>query len=190
MQKTTSVLLGALVVIATVIVVLRTGPRRDNQVVVPPISSSGSIASDVAPAVSADPLKDMEAQASRILPMGRPGTLLPDGGVPGALPDDAPSELRFGVVLVTYRGAERAPANARSKDDALKLANALASMARSDFKAAVEKGDDGSGADLGWIGRGVLEPAPNFVLFTLRPGQVSEPVDSPTGFVIMKNLSK
>lgn len=192
MQKTTSALLGAFVLIATVLVIWRAGPRRDSTVVVPPLSSAVPADDDLAPASSAvlDPLRELEEQTLRVLPPGRPGTVLADGKQPGPLPADAPTEVRFGVALVTYRGAERAPANARSKDDAWKLAEAIASIGKSDFKAAVEKGDEGSAADLGWMQRGVLEPAPNYVLFTLKPGEVSAPVDTPTGFWVMKNLTK
>lgn len=191
MQKTTSALLGAFVVIATVIVIWRAGPRRDGAVVVPPVSSVVALPDDP-PASSAleAPLRALEEQALRPVPGGRPGTVLLDGTVPGALPAESPREVRFGVVLITYRGAERAPSNARSKEDALKLAGALAAIGKSDFKAAVEKGDDGSAESLGWMQRGVLEPAPNYVLFMLPPGEVSEPVDTPTGFWVMKNLSK
>jgi hypothetical protein len=190
MQKTTSAILGAFVVIATVLVIWRAGPRRDAAVVVPPMGASRTIEADVPAAGSAavDPVHELEALHA--LPLGRPGTVLPNGSAPGPLPADAPSEVRFGVILVTYRGAERAPAHARSKEDAWKLAEALAQLAKSDFKAAVEKGDEGSAADLGWIQRGVLEPAPNYVLFTLAPGAVGGPVDTPTGYWVLKNLSK
>jgi len=38
--------------------------------------------------------------------------------------------------------------------------------------------------------RGVLEPAPEYVLFTTVPGDVGGPVDTPTGYWIVKNIGK
>jgi hypothetical protein len=119
-----------------------------------------------------------------------PGTRLLDGTVPPALPEDAPKLLRFGVALVQYRGAQRAGLQARSKPEALELAKALAHLAQTDFKAAVDKGDQGSAQDLGRIQAGVLEPAPNYVLFSLPVGGVGGPVDTPTGYWVIKNLGK
>jgi len=34
--------------------------------------------------------------------------------------------------------------------------------------------------------RGILEPGPEFVLFNLRVGEVSDPVDSPRGYYVFK----
>jgi len=119
-----------------------------------------------------------------------PGTRLLDGTVPPALPAGTPRSLRFGVVLVQYKGAQRASLHARSKPEALELSKELLTLARTDFKAAVQKGDPGSAADLGRIDVNILEAAPNYVLFTLPPGGIGGPVDTPTGYWILKNLSK
>jgi PPIC-type PPIASE domain len=108
---------------------------------------------------------------------------------PGSqLPSGTPRTVRFGVILVQYRGAEGAPATARSKEEASGLARTLAEGARSDFKAAVAKGDPGSTDDAGRIPRGVLEPSAEFTLFTLGPGTVSDPVDTPRGFWILRRI--
>ena len=96
--------------------------------------------------------------------------------------------VRFGVILVHYRGAQAAPPTARSKDEALALARTLAEAARTDFKAQVSKGDPGSMDDAGRIPRGVLEPATEYALFTLSPGSVSDPLDTPRGFWIVKRI--
>ncbi len=100
----------------------------------------------------------------------------------------APREVRFGVILVTYEGAQGAPAHARSKREALGLAQKLAEDAKSDFKAAVARGDAGSSEDAGSVPRGVLEPAPEAALFALPVGGTSGVVDTPRGFWIVKRL--
>jgi parvulin-like peptidyl-prolyl isomerase len=112
-----------------------------------------------------------------------------------ALPADAPKSVVFGVVLVTYRGAQgppgaaRVPATARSREAALEMAKQLAELAKTDFKAAVGKGDKpGSMDNAGRIPRGVLEPAPEYVLFSLPKGGVSEPVDTPRGYWIVQRI--
>jgi len=112
-----------------------------------------------------------------------------DGDTPGsALPSGAPKMVRFGVILVQYRGAQGAPASSRSKDEASSLAKSLAEAAKVDFKAQVAKGDPGSMDDAGKIPRGVLEPASEFALFTMTPGSTSSPIDTPRGFWIVRRI--
>jgi parvulin-like peptidyl-prolyl isomerase len=96
--------------------------------------------------------------------------------------------VRFGVILLQYRGAQGAPSTSRSKEDALALARSIAEAAHVDFRAQVSKGDPGSMEDAGRMPRGVLEPATEFALFTLAAGGVSDPVDTPRGFWIVKRL--
>jgi hypothetical protein len=112
---------------------------------------------------------------------------LPDAATT-VLPAGSPKIVRFGVVLVTYRGAEGAPATARPKDEALRLVRTIAEAAQADFRGAVTKGDPGSMDDAGRMPRGVLEPPVEYVLFTLRTGQVSEPVDTPRGYWILRRI--
>jgi parvulin-like peptidyl-prolyl isomerase len=115
------------------------------------------------------------------------GGTMPDGSEVPSL-DDAPKSLRFGVVLVQYLGAQGAKKAQRNKAEAKKLATGLAAAAQDDFKAAVKKGDPGSTVDAGRMFRGILEPAPEYVLFSLEKGQVSEPVDTARGFWIVKRI--
>jgi hypothetical protein len=130
----------------------------------------------------------VDASSGAASPEGAPGTRLPDGNVVPPLPDKTPKSVRFGVVLVNYAGAQGAASNARSKREALELAQKLAADAKADFKAAVVRGDSGSIDDIGRVPRGVLEPAPEYVLFTMATGSVSEPIDTPRGFWIVKRL--
>ena len=104
------------------------------------------------------------------------------------LPTGSPKMVRFGVILIQYRGAQAAPASSRSKDDALILARSVAEAARADFKSQVARGDPGSMDDAGRIARGYLEPSVEYALFTLTAGSVSEPVDTPRGYWIVKRI--
>jgi hypothetical protein len=113
----------------------------------------------------------------------------PSGDDLGAgLPKGSPKTVRFGVILIQYRGAEAAPPGARSKPEALALARTLAEAANTDFKGAVHRGDTGSMEDAGRIQRGVLEPAVEYALFMLARGSVSEPIDTPRGFWIVRRI--
>lgn len=116
------------------------------------------------------------------------GTTLLDGEAPPTLAGDAPKTVTFGVILVTYKGAQGAPANSRSRDEALTLAKQLAEKAKTDFKAAVADGDKGSMENAGRMPRGMLEAAPEGVLFNLAKGAVSDPVETPRGFWIMQRI--
>jgi len=114
------------------------------------------------------------------------GALLDGAAVPPL--DHAPKSVRFGVVLVRYAGAEGAKPGTRTRAEATKLAGDLAELAERDFAAAVGKGDSGSAEDAGHMYRGILEPAPEYVLFSLEKGAVSAPVDTPRGYWIIKRL--
>jgi hypothetical protein len=131
----------------------------------------------IIPASAAEP--DMEPAASVTPP--------PSDSASSDLPDDAPEAVSFGVVLVTYRGAEQAPGGARTKSEALALAKELVTAGRTNFGDAVKRGDRGSVEDAGRIPQGVLEPAVERALFTLKKGEVyGEPVDTPRGFWVLR----
>jgi PPIC-type PPIASE domain len=147
----------------------------------------------LSPSASASAMADLEAlpveeAASAAPPHPFTGyDTLPDGRKVAALPDDAPRSVSFGVVLVTYRGAERAPASARPKPEALEMAKRLSGDAKANFEEAVKKGDPGSNNDAGAVPRGVLEPVLEYVLFTMKKGEVySEPIDTPRGYWIVR----
>lgn len=123
------------------------------------------------------------------LPKENPGagaTLL-DGTQPEPLPKTAPATVRFGAILVTYRGAEQADTQTRTREAALDQAKKLAEAAQTDFVEAGKRGDVFLG-DAGVIPQGFLEPAPQHVLFGLEVGGVGGPVDSPRGFYVFKRL--
>ncbi len=151
-------------------------------------TTDGGTASDGGLVVSLDFDAALPELAVREVRDGGVGFVMPDGMPVPPLGASAPRLVRFGVVLVTYAGAEDAPRGARSKADALELAQKLAAQAKADFHAAVRRGDEGSADDVGSMRRGVLEPAPEYVLFTLQVTGVSDPVDTPRGYWIVKRL--
>ncbi len=147
-------------------------------------SSAAPAASSAAP-LEGFPLEEAPS-ASPAHPFSGYDTL-PDGKKIGELPGDAPRSISFGVVLVTYKGAERAPTNARPKPEALEMAKRLATDAKGNFDEAVKKGDPGSHGDAGSVPRGVLEPVLEYVLFSMKKGEVySDPIDTPRGYWIVR----
>lgn len=135
-------------------------------------------------------LADLLANEPRL--DGGAGNVLFDGKPVPALPVDAPRQVRFGVVLVSYEGAQPSPTasrpSTRSRSDARALAEKLAAAAAQDFHGAVQQGDSGSSDDVGKVKLGILEPAPEYVLFMLPIDGVGGPVDTPRGYWIVKRL--
>ncbi len=110
----------------------------------------------------------------------------PDGRPVPPLPDGSPKHVKLGVVLMSYAGAEGASPKSRAKKEALELVTKLAADAKTDFHAAVVRGDSGSSDDIGRMPRGVLEPAVEYVVFTLPVGGISDPIETPRGYWIAK----
>ncbi len=135
-------------------------------------------------------LSDLLANQPRV--DGGVGGTLFDGSPVPSLPLNAPRQVRFGVVLVSYEGAQPSP-NAgrpptRPRADARSLAEKLFATAQQDFHAAVQQGDAGSSDDVGRVKLGILEAAPEYVLFSLPIDGVGGPVDTPRGYWIVKRL--
>ena len=105
-----------------------------------------------------------------------------------ALPTGGPRTVKVGIVLVSWQGAENAGTNTRPKADAASKAQELATLAKTDFRRAVTQGDPGSAEDIGRIPRGTLDPRTESVLFMLPSGEVSDPIETPRGFWIVKRL--
>src|SRR5450755_182299 len=126
-------------------------------------ADAGNAESDAGPMLLTDLLgPDLRIDA------GIGGKMLDGTAVP-ALPLSVPRQVRFGVILVSYAGAQPSAAGGsrpptRSKSDAQTLAEKLLLTAQQDFHAAVQQGDGGSSDDIGRVKLGVLEPAPEYVL--------------------------
>jgi len=193
MQKWTAFVFAALTAAAIAAVILGRGGGHATSPVTSPDAGV-----DAAPDAAETAIVDAGEPGDAEAPSGEvdesathrsdAGATLLSGEAPPPLPADAPKSVVFGVILVQYQGAQGAPPNARSRDAALTLAKQLAEEAKQDFKAAAAKGDKGSMENAGRIPRGMLEPAPEYVLFTLPKNGVSDPVDTPRGFWIARRI--
>jgi parvulin-like peptidyl-prolyl isomerase len=193
MQGSKSAAIGLMVVAAIAIAVVATRASKQPKAAVPAPSASvsASAAASAVTAPSASASAGVEPASEMALSPEERGAegfdLLLDGRKAPPLPDSAPQQVSFGVVQFAYSGAQFAPANARSKEQAKQRALLAIEEAKRDFSAAVAKGDPGSAADKGRVPRGILEPAAEYVLFTLAKGEVSsEPVDTPRGYWILR----
>lgn len=186
MQRWTSLAFGLLFV-AAVVGLIVTGRTPE-----PTVASAVPSASSAAPLPSADPVT---VDAAAPVDAGRDSAgssafnKLSDGGDVPPLPNSAPKTVTLGVVLFQYRGAQGAPRSARSKEEARAQAEKALPMATKDFDEAVKHGDPGSLGNAGAIPRNVLEPAIEYTVFTLKPGEIHpEPLDTPRGFWIVRRV--
>jgi hypothetical protein len=191
MQRWLSILLGVGVIALCVALAFFATPKKPAQAIAPaPSADDSASASTTAAVVDAGGL-DLGAVTlgdPAVTNGSGPGYRMLDGTAVPALNEHAPREVTFGVIMITYAGAEAAPKNARTKTEALELAKKLAADAKTDFKGAVQRGDNGSSDNLGTMQRGVLEPAPEYALFSLPVGGVSDVVDTPRGFWIVRRI--
>lgn len=111
---------------------------------------------------------------------------LPSDSGAGVLGDRAPRQVRWGVVLIQFAGCQGASPTARSRREGQDLAQKLAEEAKKEFHEAVRHGDSGSTDDAGRMPRGVLEPVVELALFSLPVGGVSDVVETPRGFYVMR----
>lgn len=188
MAKWSLAVLGLLVGAALVLVFMQAGPPE----AAPPTDAGAAEPADTTSELAVPSVPSPFETPPDLLELGEPpsvdagGALLPSGEEPPPLPANAPKSVSFGVVLVQFRGAQGAPKDARSREEAETLAKELAELAKKDFAAAVKKGDKGSMEDAGSMPKNILEPAPNYVLFTTPVGEVSDPVATPRGFWIVR----
>lgn len=200
MQRWSALALVGILLACAAMLVLGVGPAARGSAT-PPSSASASaavLASASAPAAGSSATGGAAPGELALPDLGDPapldetprpaGSLLPGGEAAPPLPEGAPKSVVFGVVLVEYRGAQGASRRARDRSAAEALARELADEARKDFKAAVAKGDPGSAENAGSMPRGVLEPGPEHVLFSLAAGEVGGPVDTPRGYWVVKRL--
>ena len=186
MQRWTFAAFGALFAAAIVVVLLQ---ARGPAVVPTPAESASAQPSATPP--PAPPVTDAGAEATgpsagRSIDAGA-FDLLPNGKPVPPLPATAPKSVGFGAILFAYKGAQSAPKSAPSRREARERAEKLIELAQKDFDDAVKHGDPGSTADAGHIPRGVLEPAAQYILFTLPKRHVYEkPIDTPRGYWIVR----
>lgn len=186
MQRWTFAAFGAL--LAAAIVVVLAQARRPAAAPAPP-AQSASAQTPAAPAPAAT-TTDAGAEATPDAGTAEDAgafSLLPSGKPAPPLPATAPKTVGFGAILFAYKGAQSAPGSAPSKEEAYQRAQKVIDLAKKDFSDAVKRGDPGSTADAGHIPQGVLEPAVEYILFTMKKGSVyDEPVDTPRGYWVVR----
>lgn len=179
MQRLTTILFGLALALAMAFVL--TGTKRAGPAQAPAASLSN--------AAPPPPVDDRGKDAGA--PQAKPDESALEAALEGEsvpeLPADAPKQVRLGVILFTYAGAEGAPKGARSKAEALKLAKQTVEEAKQDFAEATKKGDRGSIDDAGLFPRGFLEPNLEYIVFTLEKGAVfADPIETPRGYWIVR----
>jgi hypothetical protein len=195
MQRYVWLVVGVAVVVLAAVLVMKGGKHGtggstksgDGGTAAAVGAGDGGAALDIA---DADLLLDFPTFPPTMPPQdGGVGWVMPDGTPVPALPATAPKQVKVGGILVLYAGAELAPKGSRSKDDAKALAAKLDAEAKDDFHAAVRDGDPAfSFDDMGVIYRGSLEPAVEYIVFNLDVGQVSDVIETPRGYWIVKRL--
>jgi parvulin-like peptidyl-prolyl isomerase len=103
-------------------------------------------------------------------------------------------KIRASHILIAYTGADEAPQKERSKRDAEVLVRKLAKEAQAkgaNFEALARQHSDHAasaqkGGDLGSFARGTRPARFEQIAFSLKVGQVSDPVETPLGFHIIK----
>jgi parvulin-like peptidyl-prolyl isomerase len=187
MQRNTAIAVGLLFALSVTLVVVlgksRRIPEHAARTATGSAQPSASAPASVSPS-SSSPAPSAPADEGT---SGEAFDLLPDGRRAPELPASAPKQVGFGVVVVSYQGAQAAPKEAPAKSEAKRKAQGLVEEATRDFPAAVKKGDRGSTTDAGNVPRDVLEPAIEYALFSLKPGEVYPgPIDTPRGFWIVR----
>lgn len=188
-QRTANIVLGGAVLFVVAWMTyegMEAPPRKKD--VAPPASSSAEVGT--VEAVEAVEPTDAGVEVEVVVGDLDAGLFLPSLSLAdaGVMPAGAPRNVRIGIVLVTFAGAEGAPPTARSKTEAKAIAERLLDDARTDFHRAVTGGDSGSADDIGRIPRGVLDPQTEISVFGLAKGDVSEVLDTPRGYWIVKRL--
>lgn len=98
-----------------------------------------------------------------------------------------PATLTFRQVVVAPRPTPEARARAKGiADSILATLRMGADFATAAKRFSADPGSREKGGDLGWARRGLFVPEFERVAFNLRPGQISEPVETPFGFHIIQ----
>lgn len=188
MQRNTAIAVGLLVALCVVLVIVLGKGRRipEHSAAVASVSARPSASAPAGPSASAAP-SALPAGAGEEAVNSDAFDILPDGRKAPELPAGSPKQVGFGVVIVSYQGAQGAAKDAPPKAEAKRRAQGLMEEAARDFAAAVKKGDRGSTADAGHVPRDVLEPAVEYALFSIKAGEIyPDPVDTPRGFWIVR----
>jgi len=106
--------------------------------------------------------------------------------------EESPEEVAASHILISYNGANRSEAT-REKAEAKTLAEEVLAKARADgadFAELARQYSDGptkeKGGDLGTFKKGAMDPAFEKAAFGLKVGEISDVVETPFGFHIIK----
>ncbi len=104
----------------------------------------------------------------------------------GAL-GNRPATLSFRQIVIAPRPAPEAKARTRAQADSIVLElRRGADFATAAKRFSQDPGSKDQGGSLNWFRRGVMVPEFERVAFSLRPGVVSDPVESPFGYHIIQ----
>jgi peptidyl-prolyl cis-trans isomerase SurA len=104
----------------------------------------------------------------------------------GAL-GNRPATLSFRQIVIAPRPAPEAKARTRAQADSIVLElRRGADFATAAKRFSQDPGSKEQGGSLNWFRRGVMVPEFERVAFALRPGVVSDPVESPFGYHIIQ----
>jgi peptidyl-prolyl cis-trans isomerase SurA len=104
----------------------------------------------------------------------------------GAL-GNRPATLSFRQIVIAPRPAPAAKARTRAQADSIVLElRRGADFATAAKRFSQDPGSKDQGGSLNWFRRGVMVPEFERVAFALRPGVVSDPVESPFGYHIIQ----
>jgi parvulin-like peptidyl-prolyl isomerase len=98
-----------------------------------------------------------------------------------------PATLSFRQIVITPAASAAAKARTRAQADSIVLElRKGADFATAARRFSQDPGSKEQGGSLNWFRRGVMVPEFERVAFSLRPGVVSDPVESPFGFHIIQ----
>jgi peptidyl-prolyl cis-trans isomerase SurA len=98
-----------------------------------------------------------------------------------------PATISFRQIIITPQASPAAKAAARAKADSILLElRRGADFATAAKRFSQDPGSKDQGGSLNWFRRGVMVPEFERVAFTLKPGVVSDPVESPFGFHLIQ----
>ncbi|MBA3318647.1 MAG: peptidylprolyl isomerase [Gemmatimonadales bacterium] len=98
-----------------------------------------------------------------------------------------PATISFRQIVVTPKATAAAKARARAQADSIVLAlRGGADFATAARRFSQDPGSRDQGGSLNWFRRGVMVPEFERVAFALKPGVISDPVESPFGYHIIQ----
>ena len=98
-----------------------------------------------------------------------------------------PATLSFRQIVITPQPSPAAKARTKAQADSIVLElRRGADFATAARRFSQDPGSKEQGGSLNWFRRGVMVPEFERVAFTLKPGMISDPVESPFGFHIIQ----